>query len=410
MTAKPDVDVLIVGGGPVGLLLANLLDGKRLKTLLVEQAPAPPAASMAIGITPPSLELLGQLDLDREFIARGVPVECAKVHEAGKPAGELHFQALKNPYPFVLALPQADTIGLLEGRLGNTGTAEIRRGTRLIALEQTSGMVRATLHPADRRHPEQITASFLAGCDGHHSLVRSLAGLEPVKKKAYPVHFLMADFADDTGLGATAHLYFSPCGSIESFPLPGRRRRWIAQVENPSHPPDADLLVSRVAHHTGCDLTGRPCLPPTAFTPQRFLCRKYFRERVVLCGDAAHVMSPIGGQGMNTGFADAEFLAEALAEHFCCQKDYQPLFAGYDHYRRTAFKVAADRAARGMWLGTRQGIMASGLRMLLLKVLLGPLFADSLPAYFTMLSIPYRSLRVFGEEQLLIDPERDGRI
>lgn len=400
MSQTTDYQVLIVGGGPVGLLLANLLGRKGLRTLLVEKNVTPPEESMAIGITPPSLELLNQLHLDQDFVNRGIPVRQAEVFENDRHAGSLSFANLASPYPFILALPQADTIELLEKNLATDGHVEVRRGTRLVGLEQSPGLVRATLQQQGSPQTEQISAAFLAGCDGHCSLVRQLTGLNRSAVKRYPVHFLMADSADETGLDARARLYFSPGGSLESFPLPGRRRRWILQTEDHVEPPDGALLVREVCRRTGYDLTGRLCGRPTAFTPQRFISRRYFQQRVALCGDAAHVMSPIGGQGMNTGFADAAYLAEVLRQHFCCGKDYAALFAAYDHDRRTAFKVAADRAARGMWLGTRRGKPASWLRLLILKALLGPLFATSLPAYFAMLTIPNRSLEVVTGNRL----------
>jgi len=103
---------------------------------------------------------------------------------------------------------------------------------------------------------------------------------------------------------------------------------------------------------------------------------------------------------MNTGFADAEFLAEALFRHFSNSEDFQPLLEEYDHFRRIAFKVAATRAERGMWMGTRRGKLASALRFLLVKALLGPIFNKSLPAYFAMLTIPYRSLRSINNDHL----------
>ena len=400
MSQTADYQVLIAGGGPVGLLLANLLGRKGLRTLLVEENVTPPEESMAIGITPPSLELLNQLQLDQDFVNRGIPVRRVEVFENDRPAGRLSFANLASPYPFILALPQADTIELLAESLAADDHVEVRRGTRLVSLEQSPGLVRVNLQPKGSPHIERISAAFLAGCDGHRSLVRQLAGLNRTAAKRYPVHFLMADSEDETGLGAKARLYFSPSGSLESFPLPGRRRRWILQTETHVEPPDGALLSRQVRRKTGYDLTGRLCGRPSAFTPQRFICRRYFQQRVVLCGDAAHVMSPIGGQGMNTGFADAAYLAEALREHFCCGKDYAALFAAYDHDRRTAFKVAADRAARGMWLGTRRGQPASWLRLLLLKALLGSLFANILPAYFAMLTIPNRSLEALSGNRL----------
>ena len=108
MPSTPDYDVMIVGGGPVGLMLGNMLVQKGLSTLLIEKSPVPPAESMAIGITPPSLELFQTLGLDEAIINQGVRVELAKVHEGNKLAGTLSFQSLVNPYPFYSRNPTSN--------------------------------------------------------------------------------------------------------------------------------------------------------------------------------------------------------------------------------------------------------------------------------------------------------------
>lgn len=396
MTNGPDYDVMIVGGGPVGLLLGNMLGRQGLSTLLIEKTPTPPAESMAIGIAPPSLELFHLLGLDDEFVRRGIQVAHAKVHEGRKLAGELNFDVLDNPYPFILAIPQATTIELLEDRLKNDALVAFRRETPLLKIEQNERCVTATVQRDGTADVEQITASFLIGCDGHRSLVRRLTGIELCDEKNYQASFLMADFADATDLGNEAHLFFSRHGSIESFPLPDGRRRWILQADRLLDPSDTAPMVKDVQRQTGYDLKDSPCFFASVFSVRRFVCQRYYRNRVALCGDAAHVMSPIGGQGMNTGFADAELLTDALVKHFRDGEDYRALFVDYDRFRRAAFKVAATRAERGMWFGTRRGWLASALRYLFVKSLLSPLFNKSLPAYFAMLTIPYRSLKTIS--------------
>lgn len=400
MVSSPDYDVIIVGGGPVGLMLGNLLGKKNLNTLLIEKTAEPPAESMAIGVTPPSLELFQTLGLDDVLINRGVRVDLAKVHEGRKFVGKLCFQSLDNPYPYILAIPQTTTINVLEENLLLDERVTLHRETSFIDIEQTGKMVTARVKKTDTAEVKQVTASFLVGCDGQRSIVRELAGINLIEEKEYPVFFLMADFVDNSGLGDEAHLFFSRHGSVESFPLPKGRRRWILQTDQLINPPDITLLIRDVQRRTGYDLKGSKCFSESMFRTRRFVCQNYYSNRVALCGDAAHVMSPVGGQGMNTGFADAEFLAETLFKHFSSSEDYQALFEEYDHFRRLAFTVAAARAERGMWMGTRRGKLASVLRFLLVKTLLGPIFNKSLPAYFAMLTIPHRSLSSLDNDPL----------
>jgi 2-polyprenyl-6-methoxyphenol hydroxylase-like FAD-dependent oxidoreductase len=201
----------------------------------------------------------------------------------------------------------------------------------------------------------------------------------------------MADYDDRTGLGAKAHLYFSPEGSVESFPLPGGRRRWVVLAGAGAEDDPTRHLVDQVRRVSGHRLDTQRPLWESAFRPGRMLASRYGRGRMVLCGDAAHVMSPIGGQGMNTGFADAELLAALIERARDEPGTWRECLAVYERLRRRAFRVAAARAARGMWLGTRTGLVGSKFRAgLIRRVLLHPRWAPQVAARFAMLTIPYR--------------------
>jgi 2-polyprenyl-6-methoxyphenol hydroxylase-like FAD-dependent oxidoreductase len=203
-----------------------------------------------------------------------------------------------------------------------------------------------------------------------------------VKRHAYQSRFVMTDFPDEEGLGPDARLYFSAGGAVESFPLPGRRRRWVAQRVGDAQA-TAAWIQERVAAAAGIDLSRREHGPVCPFQPTWTLAEQYVRNRVILCGDAAHTLSPIGGQGMNTGFADASRLAGLL-------EDPTPsALAAYTRERQRAFRIAARRAAAGMWLGTRTGRLSSALRERAMRTALAmPAAQEKLVTTFAMRDLP----------------------
>jgi 2-polyprenyl-6-methoxyphenol hydroxylase-like FAD-dependent oxidoreductase len=200
----------------------------------------------------------------------------------------------------------------------------------------------------------------------------------------------MADFDDHTDIGDEAHLYFGAAGSVESFPLPGGRRRWVAQTDS-LRPPEgiAAAVTHRVRRRTGFALSGCAVRFESAFRPYRLLVRDYHRGRVVLCGDAAHVISPIGGQGMNIGFGDAARLDPALVASLADPARAESEFAAYAASRRRACRAAARRAAQSMWLGAGRGRAHAELRRIVVsRVLLRPGIRPRVAARFAMLTLP----------------------
>jgi len=398
-----DTDVLIAGGGPVGLLLANLLGLRGVRTRVVDRRDAPLDSSMAIGITPPSLEILRKLGLDRVFLDAGVPVRHAEVHEQRTLLGRLDFAGIASDYPFFLSIPQARTVEILRANVAKFPGVEVINGVEFTGLTQDSGGVRIALRNVANEVVFDARSRFVIGCDGHRSLVREAAGLT-VHERIYPQQFVMADFTDRSGLGHEARLFFTPSASVESFPLPGGWRRWIVLAGEPGDEAPAEYLIRRVRQLTGYELGAEPVRFVSTFGAKRMIVNRYHAGRVLLAGDAAHVMSSIGGQGMNTGFADAEMLAEILPRVLRQPTAMPAAFAAYDRVRRAAYEAAADRAERGMWLGTLQGAVASRLRKHFIRgVLFSRFMEHRLAPHFAMLTIPFRNLNHVPRELLPAD-------
>jgi 2-polyprenyl-6-methoxyphenol hydroxylase-like FAD-dependent oxidoreductase len=349
--------VIIVGAGPVGTLLACLLGKKGIEVTLYEKRVGLPDASMAIGITPPSLDILETVGLKSAFLKKGVLIPRARVYEGHRLTGILDF----SPDQQILSLPQYDTLKLLRERLNDFKTVQFHEGT---AWE-----------------PELPAPGWLIACDGAHSPLRDHFNI-PHTEKTYPVTFVMADFPDSENLGPDARIWFSPEGAVESFPLPGLKRRWIAQCAK-NRPADILILIDRVRDLAQIDLTDRDHTPAWPFTPRRLLCHDYVHENLILCGDAAHIMSPIGGQGMNTGFADAAHLSRILPSPSVDD------LKTYTRHRSQAFRTASHRVALGMTLGTRTGPFWSPARHQILKILLNcPQSKRFLADTFAMKNLP----------------------
>jgi 2-polyprenyl-6-methoxyphenol hydroxylase-like FAD-dependent oxidoreductase len=272
---------------------------------------------------------------------------------------------------------------------------ELRRAAELLDLEQDASGVTARLRQREAGQPERVRGTFLVGADGGLSRVRQLVGITAAFG-SYSHRFAMADFADRSGFGDQAHLYFTADGSVESFPLPGGGRRWVVQADGQLQPVPSAFLVAAVGRRTGIGLD---------LCDQRFfsdyavgwlLAQRYHRGRVALCGDAAHLMSPVGGQGMNVGCADAAWLAPTLIACLRQGAAAEALLDRYSQARRTAARTAIDRAARSMWLGTRRGPATRCWRKSLLRLLLWPPLRQRLPPYFAMLTLPHTRFAGWG--------------
>jgi 2-polyprenyl-6-methoxyphenol hydroxylase-like FAD-dependent oxidoreductase len=377
-------DVLIVGAGPVGLVLACLLGKQGRSVLVLEKKPARDSASNAIGVTPPSLALLGKLDVATELLQFGASIKRVHVHGQERTIlGEVNF-----PEP-ILSVPQGVTEMVLEQRVRELSNVTLEYGWQFQSFDQDPEFLMALFQDASG-NPRAERALFLVGCDGVHSKVRDSIDVA-WKPRRFDSTFLMGDYFDETGWGDEAHLFFTSLGAVESFPLGQGKRRWIVQTSTYLDQPGS-YLEDQVQERTGIALDPVTRTWQSPFGIHRWISEHYAWGRVYLAGDSAHQMSPIGGQGMNTGFADAEFLAALLEARL--EKPKSKLAERwntlYSRVRRKAGKTAAARSELSMAVGTVRG-WASSPRNALLGWLLQVL-RNVIPAHYAMLTIPFRNL------------------
>lgn len=342
-------DIAIVGGGPVGLFLACRLAQLGLEVMVLEREAGIRRHSRSIGIHPPALERLEHLGVVDEILQRGVCIRRGLAFGRRGCLGKLEFSNCPPPYTFIMTLPQDQTEAILAARLCQLHPTALHREAEFKAFQACAEGVTVSYRQWGRLR--RLEARFLVGCDGRHSRVRDLAGIA-FQGGSYPDTYLMGDFADSTALGPDAAIYLTSEGLVESFPLPNHSRRWVAKTGGPAEA-TAETLAALLWKRLGCHLPLETNTMLSAFGVERYLASSLVKGRVMLAGDAAHVVSPIGGQGMNLGWLDAWLLAGMLAAII---KGQPPELLHAYQQRRRAAKRAIRRAEFNMRMGRKTAL------------------------------------------------------
>ena len=311
------IDALVVGAGPVGLTMAAELTRHGLSCRIVDQGEGPSIWSKAQVIHARTLECLDDAGVAGELVARGRQVTGSRILAPDLTGiARIELGGIDSPFPYLLSISQRETEIVLAEHLERVRGVRVERQVKLEAFSQAEGGVTATLAHADGR-VEEVRAAWLLGCDGAHSAVRKGLGL-PFEGSTYELRLIQADVRID--LPVAVHddeivLFLGPNGMLALFPLPGARRyRMISFLEPGDERPVAIETFQALLAERGP--AGASLGDPAWMIDFRIHCRlvpRYRVGRVFLAGDAAHIHSPAGGQGMNMGIQDAYNLAWKLA-------------------------------------------------------------------------------------------------
>jgi 2-polyprenyl-6-methoxyphenol hydroxylase-like FAD-dependent oxidoreductase len=367
--------VLIVGAGPTGLALALWLARAGIKVRIIDREPQPSRTSRAIAVQARTLELYGQLGIADAAVARGLPLNALNLWVGGEKAAQVLFGDIgsgKSPYPFVLMLAQDEHERLLVAELERTGVT-VERGTALTGFELHGNAVRARLTTLEGRTAE-CEAAYLAGCDGASSSVRRGLGFG-FPGGTYARLFYVADLlAEGPGADGELHIALDDAGVLAAFPLRGSGhvrligtvRAEGARAEAGAEPAPAagrpmswnDVDKSVLAH---LGVRVRDVKWFSTYHVHHRVVERFGAEPVFLLGDAAHIHSPVGGQGMNTGIGDAFNLGWKLAD-VLNGRAMPSLLETYDAERRAFAERLVETTDRIFTLATRDGLLARWLR------------------------------------------------
>jgi 2-polyprenyl-6-methoxyphenol hydroxylase-like FAD-dependent oxidoreductase len=356
--------VLIAGAGPTGLVLALWLAKQGVQVRLIDKAAEPGQTSRALAVQARTLELYRQLDLDRAVVARGHKTPGVNLWTEGEPRARIDFGQVGQdltPFSFLEIFPQDEHERLLIGRLEDFGVA-VERPVELLGFELAPGGVRARLRgPGGESVCE---ADYLAGCDGARSTVRESLGLG-FPGGAYRQVFYVADVqARGRALDGELHVDLDEADFLAVFPMAGEGRARLIGTVRDERAAQADTLrfedVSRRAiDHLKVEVDRVNWF--STYHVHHRVTERFRVGRALLLGDAAHIHSPAGGQGMNTGVGDGINLAWKLAAVLGGRAP-DSLLDTYDAERRAFAKRLVASTDRAFNLATAEGRVADLLR------------------------------------------------
>ncbi len=348
-------DVVVVGAGPTGLTLAAFLLSHGVEVALLDKAAEGANTSRAAVVHARTLEVLDGVGVGAELVDRGVIVPTFTIRDRDRVLLNVPFGGLPSTHPYTLMIPQSTTEAVLLARVRELGR-DVHRPCEVTGVEQDEDGATVTTATG-----ETVRARYVVGADGMHSVVRERSGIGFTGER-YAQSFVLADVRLDWALPADeVQLFFSADGLLVVAPLPGGHHRIVTTVdEPPEHPGLADLQALLDAR--GPEVHPAKIAEVTwssRFRVHHRIADHYRAGRILLAGDAAHVHSPAGGQGMNTGIQDAADLARRIADG---------TVAGYEDARRPVAAGVLAMTDRMTRAATLRPPMARAARNTLMAV------------------------------------------
>jgi 2-polyprenyl-6-methoxyphenol hydroxylase-like FAD-dependent oxidoreductase len=408
--AGRETDILVVGAGPTGLTLAVELARRGVPFLLIERLQERPPTSRALGTQTRTIEVFRLMGIPEEALAPAVRPRAFRLAEGERTLARLPMNTGASGALPLLVMNEADTERVLEERLDQLG-GHVTRGVDLLGYRLEGGWVRSTLQgPAG---VGEVRSRYLVGADGAHSIVRRDAGIA-FAGADYPERFLLADVVIDWDLPHDeGQIWIGDGGLAAVIPLPGERLYRLivplsaneTAMDLPSEAAIAERAEAVLLQRTGVRVRriGDP-IWASAFRISRRQAAHYRKGPVFLAGDAAHVHSPVGAQGMNTGIQDAFNLGWKLA--LAVRGEAAPGLLGT--YEAERSPIARD-VLRGTDLGMRLMVSRGALAQAIREYLVPPLVSLApvrrrLTAAIAQLQVNYRGAFLSVDA----DPAREG--
>jgi 2-polyprenyl-6-methoxyphenol hydroxylase-like FAD-dependent oxidoreductase len=382
--------VLIIGAGPTGLMMACQLAFHGISLRIIDKKPERTQTSNAAVLHTRTLELLDHMGIADRFIKLGVRAKGFRIHGAdGQVLAEIPLERVDSRYLFSLFLSQSETERILNEYLEQL-RGRVERSLELIDLRQEDHKVIATIKHEDGK-VETIESNWLIGCDGYHSTVREKCGI-PLSGEDLPEEYVVGNFqlesqlSQDKGDGFLGKSQVLAC-----FPLGGNTYRVVANLETtPTNVSEEEVKQIVLNRSKGMfKVISVSYLSP--FWIHSKMAERMRQGPVFIAGDAAHVHSPAGGQGMNTGMQDAYNLAWKLALVIKGQAD-PSLLESYQAERYPVIKDIVNRTEKLTKAGLTKNALWYYLRDFFIKNLLGrcDFLQKKAANFFTQLSIRYK--------------------
>ena len=376
-SSAKNTDVLIVGAGPTGLVLALWLTRLGVRVRIVDKTAEPGTTSRALAVQARTLEFYSQIGLAETVVQRGRKTIAANLWVAGKRAAHAvlgEMGAGLSPFPYALIFPQDEHERLLVERLLEAGV-QVERRTELTAFEDIGSRVVAHLQSLDGEQ-ETCEAAYIAGCDGAHSLVRQSLQIG-FAGGIYNHLFYVADVqASGATMNGELHIALDSSDFLVVFPLKAQGQArligTVLQQAEPQHDLSWDDVNKRVLAWISIDVQRVNWF--STYRVHHRVAAHFSQGRAFLLGDAAHIHSPVGGQGMNTGIGDAVNLAWKLAAVVRGRADAS-LLDSYEPERIAFARRLVATTDRAFTAVTSSGTVARLIRLHLVPLLLAPMYS-----------------------------------
>jgi 2-polyprenyl-6-methoxyphenol hydroxylase-like FAD-dependent oxidoreductase len=359
-------DILIVGAGPTGLMLANQLGRRGIRAMIIDRHSGPAQQTRAMAVQARTLEIYAKLGIIEEALALGFQAGGANLWANGRwtarvPLGDIGREL--SPYPFVLMLGQDDNERIMGAKLRDWDVA-VQWNTELVALQQHPNRVEVKLRQPDGSTRE-LEAAWVAGCDGARSAVRELNGIGFPGAPYEQVFFVADTEASGPMKPGELNVYLWRDGFHLFFPMRGTDRWRVIGILPPHLRARDDLafeeVIPAIRQEAGTALEFRQCSWLSTYRIHHRAAKRFRDRRCFLLGDAAHIHSPMGAQGMNTGLQDAYNLAWKLALVLGGRAE-SGLLASYEQERLPVARRLLQTTDQAFTLVVSDGRIASLLR------------------------------------------------